>query len=138
MPPVVKILGYAGLIPFIGLAFLSIVLTDNGLAKDPLALYAFGIFTFLCGTWWPTADMQDAKLWRIVLSNVLFLSAFFVFLFFPNQWLAIGAMLFILIWAIEHFSALIPEASHAYTKMRTVLSFVASLSMLTTYTFGAT
>ena len=138
MPPVVRILGYAGLIPFIILAILSIMVIDNGLAKDALALYAFGIFTFLCGAWWPNADMQDAKFWRIVLSNILFLTAFFAFLLLPHQWLVIGAVLFMLIWAIEHFSALIPETSHAYTKMRTVLSFVASLSMLTTYTFGAT
>jgi apolipoprotein N-acyltransferase len=65
MPISIKILGYAGLIPFISLAVLSSVLTDNSLAIASLALYAFGIFTFLCGAWWPTADMHDAKFWRI-------------------------------------------------------------------------
>ncbi|MFT4809324.1 MAG: hypothetical protein ACI9LX_002673 [Paraglaciecola sp.] len=137
MPSTVKILGYAGLIPFFGLAILSITLNDNILVIDSLSLYAFGIFTFLCGAWWPTTDMQNAKFWRIVLSNVLFLTAFFVFLLLSNQWLAIGALLFILIWAIEHFSSLIPQLSLSYRKMRTVLTFVASLSMITTYLFGA-
>ena len=79
MPTVVKFLGYAGLIPFISLASLSIVLTDNALFIDFLTLYSFGIFTFLCGAWWPTTDMQNAKFWRVVLSNLLFLTAFFVF-----------------------------------------------------------
>ena len=137
MPPTIKILGYAGLIPFFGLAVLSIVLSDNILVIDSLALYAFGIFTFLCGAWWPTADMQDAKFWRVVLSNVLFLTAFFAFLLLPNQWLAIGSVLFILIWAMERFSSLIPKASAAYSKMRMILTLVASISMLITYLFGA-
>ena len=137
MPPTIKILGYAGLIPFFGLAVLSIVLSDNILVIDSLALYAFGIFTFLCGAWWPTADMQDAKFWRIVLSNVLFLTAFFAFLLLPNQWLAIGSVLFIIIWAMERFSSLIPKASAAYSKMRMILTLVASISMLITYLFGA-
>jgi apolipoprotein N-acyltransferase len=137
MPSTVKILGYAGLIPFFGLAILSLTLNDNILVIDSLSLYAFGIFTFLCGAWWPTTDMQNAKFWRIVLSNVLFLTAFFVFLLLSNQWLAIGALLFILVWAIEHFSSLIPQLSPSYSKMRTVLTFVASLSMITTYLFGA-
>lgn len=137
MPPVVKTLGYVGLIPFIGLTFLSTMIKSDALIENALALYAFGIFSFLCGAWWPTTDMQDAKFWRVVLSNILFLTAFFSFLLLPNQWLAIGAALFIIIWAIEHFSSLLPEVSSSYKKMRTVLSVVASLSMLTTYIFGA-
>ncbi|MFT5840345.1 MAG: hypothetical protein ACI9UT_002856 [Flavobacteriales bacterium] len=136
MPPILKTLGYAGLIPFISLALLSILLTKNSWVIHALALYSFGIFTFLCGAWWPSENMQGAKFWRIVLSNVLFLTAFFIFLLLPNQWLAIGASLFIFIWAIERFSDLIPEPSNAYKKMRTVLSVVASLSMITTYTYG--
>lgn len=137
MPHIVKLLGYAGLIPFISLAFLSILFTDNHLFIDALCLYSFGIFIFLCGAWWPTADMQDAKFWRIMLSNILFLTAFFIFLFLPSQWLAMGAFLFILIWVIERFSSLIPVISDAYRTMRAVLSVVAGLSMLTTYIFGA-
>lgn len=136
MPPVVKILGYGGLIPFIGFALLSIMMINNELLIDALALYSFGIFTFLCGAWWPTVDMQQAKFWRIVLSNVLFLTAFFTFLLLPKQWLAIAAFLFVLIWAIERFGSLLPKMSNAYIKMRTVLSFVACLSLLTTYLFG--
>jgi hypothetical protein len=137
MSSTIKVLGYAGLIPFIGLAVLSIMLTDSKTVIDALALYAFGIFTFLCGAWWPTADMQYAKFWRVVLSNVLFLSAFFSFLLLPHQWLAIGAGLFILIWAIERFSGLLPKYSLAYKKMRTVVSVVASVCMITTYIYEA-
>jgi hypothetical protein len=137
MSPTIKVLGYAGLIPFIGLAVLSIMLTDSKTVIDALALYAFGIFTFLCGAWWPTADMQYAQFWRVVLSNVLFLTAFFSFLLLPHQWLAIGAGLFILIWAIERFSGLLPKYSLAYKKMRTVLSVVASVCMITVYIYEA-
>jgi hypothetical protein len=136
MPISINILGYAGLIPFISLAVLSSVLTDNSLAIASLALYAFGIFTFLCGAWWPTADMHDAKFWRIVLSNILFLIAFFTFLLLPDQWLAIGAGLFILVWAIERFSTLIPKTSDTYSQLRMILTIVASLSMITTYLSG--
>ena len=136
MPLSIKILGYAGLVPFITLAVLSSVLTDNSVVVDSLALYAFGIFTFLCGAWWPTADMHDAKFWRIILSNILFLIAFFTFLLLPDQWLAIGAGLFILVWAIERFSTLIPKTSDTYSQLRMILTIVASLSMITTYLSG--
>lgn len=136
MPTVVKFLGYAGLIPFISLATLSIVLTENALFIDFLTLYSFGIFTFLCGAWWPTTDIQNAKFWRVVLSNLLFLTAFFVFLLMPNQWLAIGACLYILIWGIEQFSSLIPTLPHTYRRLRTVLTITASISMITSYLFG--
>lgn len=136
MPLSIKILGYAGLIPFISLAVLSNLLTDKSLVIDCLNLYTFGIFTFLCGAWWPTTDMQSAKFWRIVLSNILFLIAFFTFLLIPEQWLAIGACLFILIWSIERFSSLIPKTSHTYSHLRMILTIVASISMITTYLFG--
>ena len=136
MPTVVKFLGYAGLIPFISLASLSIVLTDNALFIDFLTLYSFDIFTFLCGAWWPTTDMQNAKFWRVVLSNLLFLTAFFVFLLMPNQWLVTGACLYILIWGIEQFSSLIPTLPHTYRRLRTFLTIIASLSMITSYLFG--
>ena len=138
MPPTIKILGYAGLLPFITLAIVSIVLSENLLVRDALALYSFGIFTFLCGAWWPTTDMQNAKFWRIVLSNVLFLTAFFSFLLLPHQWLAIGACLFNLIWAIERFSSLIPPPPNTYSRLRAILTMTASLSMITSYLFGAT
>ena len=136
MPLSIKILGYAGLIPFISLAVLSNLLTDKSLVIDCLNLYTFGIFTFLCGAWWPTTDMQSAKFWRIVLSNILFLIAFFTFLLLPEQWLAIGAGLFVIVWAIERFSTLIPKTSDTYSQLRMILTIVASLSMITTYLFG--
>jgi hypothetical protein len=137
MPPTIKILGYAGLLPFISLAILSVILSENILVREALALYSFGIFTFLCGAWWPTTDMQNAKLWRILLSNILFLTAFFTFLLLPQQWLVIGACLFILLWAIERFSSLIPKPPSTYSRLRTILTITASLSMITSYLIGA-
>jgi hypothetical protein len=71
-----------------------------------------------------------------VLSNILFLIAFFTFLLLPDQWLAIGAGLFILVWAIERFSTLIPKTSDTYSQLRMILTIVASLSMITTYLSG--
>ena len=136
MPTIVKILGYMGLLPFIGLAVLSIIVNDNSFLVSALCIYAFGIFTFLCGAWWPTADMQQAKFWRVLLSNVFFLLAFFSYLFVPELWLVIGAGLFIMLWAIERFSSLLPKPSKEYFRMRLNLTMVASLSMLSSYIWG--
>lgn len=128
-----KLLGYAGLLPFIALAALSIIVKENTSIIATLSLYSFGIFTFLCGAWWPTVDMQQAKFWRILLSNIFFLMAFFSYLLIPENWLAIGAGLFIVMWAIERFSALVPKPNLDYLTMRAILTSVASISMLISY-----
>lgn len=133
MPVTLKALGYAGLIPFIGLTLLSIVMVESRMYEDALALYGFGIFTFLCGAWWPATDMQHAKPGPMILSNGLFLVGFFSYLFVPGHWLALGALLLTLLWCIERYSGLIPQAPKAYTNMRATLTVVASLSMLTTF-----
>lgn len=133
MPAIMKLLGYAGLLPFIALAALSIMVKQNTSIIAAQALYSFGIFTFLCGAWWPTVDMQQAKFWRILLSNIFFLLAFFSYLFIAEHWLAIGAGLFIVLWAIERFSALVPKLNLHYLTMRATLSIVASISMLISY-----
>ena len=133
MPAIMKLLGYAGLLPFIALAALSIIVKENTSIIATLSLYSFGIFTFLCGAWWPTVDMQQAKFWRILLSNIFFLMAFFSYLLIPENWLAIGAGLFIVMWAIERFSALVPKPNLDYLTMRAILTSVASISMLISY-----
>jgi hypothetical protein len=136
MRPIVKLLGYAGLLPFIGLAITSLIFAQNSLSVEALSLYSFGIFAFLCGAWWPAQDMQQANFWRIVLSNVFFLMAFFSYIFLSELWLLIGAGLFIMLWGIESFSLLLPKSSKEYFSMRANLTTIASLSMFITYTWG--
>ena len=136
MPPIVKLLGYAGLLPFVGLALATLIYAGNNLFVDALKLYSFGIFAFMCGAWWPSQDIQHAKFWRTVLSNLFFLVAFFTYLFFAELWLPVGAGLFMLLWSIEHFTALVPNSTAAYRKFRFVLSLIASLSMLSPSLFS--
>ena len=136
MPALMLILGYAGLLPFVVLAGFVIALPESDNARLALDLYAFGIISFLCGAWWPVADMQQAAFWRILLSNVIFLAAFFAIVLVRDVWLPIAAALLVIILAIEQFSTILPTVSAHYRRMRTVLTAVASLSLLAAYVFG--
>lgn len=136
MPALIPILGYAGLIPFVALTGLTIMLPHSDTASFALDLYAFGIIVFLCGAWWPTADMHNASLWRIVLSNVLFLVAFFALVFMQAVWLLVATALLLVILGIELFTSLLPPVPAQYRRMRIVLTVIASLSLLAAFASG--
>ena len=51
--PVTRILGYAGLIPFVLGALFAFGASPYALlAREIAETYAFGIVCFLCGSWW--------------------------------------------------------------------------------------
>lgn len=127
---IVKFLGLAGLIPFV----VPAVLIAAGSVHSQLLLiiassYAFGIICFLTGSWWGRA-ITTAKKPALVLSNIIFLIAFFAYLFAPPWWPLIAALLLISLYTLEQHTALFADFSHPYRNIRAVLSLVASLSML--------
>ena len=91
-------LGYLGLIPFVALSAISIYefyyFQDE--AKKALELYSFGIFAFLCGTLWPRRCV-DTQGYKSLVSNILFLTAFFSFVALPDHFLFISGCLFIVL-----------------------------------------
>jgi len=126
----IRLLGYAGLIPFIIPALL--VVSASEYAQQSLsfaAAYAFGIISFLCGSWWGVAlDSGSSKaLW---ISNLYFLTAIVIFVFAPWWWPLAAAVMLIALLCAEIYSGLFPEFTAAYRKMRVLLTLVAAASML--------
>ena len=127
-------LGYLGLIPFVTLSImcffeLSLFKLEP---KGILGIYSFGIFTFLCGTLWPKNGI-DIQNYKSMLSNGLFLIAFFGFVFAQSHWLLIAGFLFIVIYLFEIRTKALGKLNESYKKLRRNLTTVASLSVFLAY-----
>lgn len=133
---ITSLLGYAGLIPFVIPALL--VLSGSEYSELSLTIagaYAFGIISFLCGSWWGMAfDNGSAK--ALLLSNLYFLTALSLFLFASRWWPLAAAILLMSILLAEQNSTLFPRFPDSYRKMRALLTLVASASMLTLHLAG--
>ncbi|SIT02063.1 DUF3429 domain-containing protein [Neptunomonas antarctica] len=138
LPDTVLFLGYAGLIPFVALPFLQYFgLVEMTQLQPTINAYAFGIISFICGTWW-RADMATvAQTPALILSNCVFLIGFFAFVLLPNVWPLIAAVLLLILFTIEHYTSLIGRFSMSYKFMRGTLSVLASIAMLCSYIFYA-
>ena len=129
--PVIQLLGIAGLIPFVAAALL--VFLDSQYATLMRSLgeaYAFGIICFLCGSWWGMV-LNSGPRWTLVLSNAYMLIAFFVFMLARDWWPLAAAILLMSILVTELNGAKFPALANHYRKLRSILSMVASASMLT-------
>ena len=127
----IALLGYAGLIPFAVPALLVATGSEYaGPARVIAGAYAFGIVSFLCGSWWGLALRSGSNrvLW---LSNLYFLVAFFAFVFAPAWWALAAAILLMSLFFAEQNTALFSGLPQHYRRLRIVLTGVAALSMLT-------
>lgn len=123
-------LGFAGLIPFVIPAIaLSLNFDNSELALRIVDAYAFGIICFLCGSWWGMA-LHYGNRGALLLSNVLLLTAFFVYSFGIQWWALTACLLLIGLLVIELNTSIVPMLSKHYRNMRTVLTLAASCSML--------
>lgn len=127
---VTRLLGYLGLIPFVVPAILVAIDSPYSSLSQLIAYaYAFGIISFLTGSWWGQG-LSNSKPVLLVLSNLFFLTAFFVF-FMAEQWWALTAtILLISIFFAEKTSSLFADLPQHYRSMRAILTLFASLSML--------
>lgn len=125
-----RLLGYAGLIPFV----LPVLLLAFGLSNQPWLLtfsqaYAFGIVCFLAGSWWGLALPSNSSL-LMALSNGYFLLALVLYLFAPRWWSLAAALLLICIFLTERTAVFMTLLSQSYRRMRAILTLVAATSML--------
>lgn len=129
-------LGYAGLIPFVVPALLIAVdYKDSALLASLVNAYAFGIICFLTGSWWGMALLPGSRA-ALMLSNLYFLIAFFIFLFANQVWSLAAAVLLTGIFLAEQYSSMFSEFPRHYRSMRTYLTLVASASMLAVHFTG--
>lgn len=129
--PVIQMLGYAGLVPFVAAALLVVLDSQYAIVARSLGeAYAFGIICFLCGSWWGMAlDSGPRK--ALVLSNAYMLTAFFIFALAREWWSLAAAILLMSILFAEHNTGLFKDLPGHYRKLRSILTMVASASMLT-------
>lgn len=133
---VINTLGYAGLIPFVIPALLIILGSEYSQFLTTLVgSYAFGIICFLTGSWWGMGLLPGSRS-ALLLSNLYFLIAFFIFLFAIEVWVLASAVLLIGIFLAEQRSSLFPEFPASYRVMRTMLTLIASASMLAIHLVG--
>ena len=129
-------LGYAGLVPFIVPAALIVAGSEHGaFLFNFTGTYALGIICFLTGSWWGIALAPGLRS-ALLLSNLYFLIAFFIFLFANQVWPIAAAVLLMGIYLAEQHSSLFSEFPETYRKMRTVLTLIASVSMLAIHIAG--
>lgn len=133
---ITSLLGFAGLIPFVIPALLVVSATEYAeLSMTIAGAYAFGIISFLCGSWWGMALNNDsAKV--LLFSNLYFLTALLIFLLASRWWPLAAAILLMSILFAEQNSTLFPRFPASYRKMRVLLTLVACASMLTLHLAG--
>lgn len=123
-------LGYAGLIPFIVPAAMIAAGSDHSaFLVSFTGAYAFGIICFLTGSWWGMALVPGSRS-ALLLSNLHFLIAFFIFLFASQIWSIAAAVLLLGVYLAEQHCSLFSEFPKAYRKMRAILTLFAGVSML--------
>ena len=127
----INILGYLGLIPFLGLGIWPWIFTSHSeWVARTLALYAFGILCFLLGSWWGIALLRnDANI--SVISNLVFLvAAAGVLLLPPPVWFLLATFLFLLLMIMERRLMIFKPQPVYYAKLRLNLSLAASAGLL--------
>ena len=135
-PTTVRVLGYAGLLPFVICALLLARETSYpALVNITASAYAFGIICFLVGTWWGMGYSTDNRL-VILLSNAYFLVALLFFLVLPSWWPLAASILLIGAFVLEQNRTLFPSLPAYYRTMRAILTLVSSGSMLVVFIYG--
>ena len=126
----IRLLGYAGLIPFVlPVAWLAFGGEPYAWIGKLAGVYALGIICFLTGSWWGLGlgHRPRAAFWA---SNAVFLAAIALFVLLPEAWPLTAALLLLAIFALERIDGLIPATDSAYRGMRLRLTLVAGASML--------
>jgi hypothetical protein len=133
---VVYVLGIAGLIPFVIPAVFSVFESEYPVLLAQIADdYAFGIISFLTGSWWGLALTSKSKS-AFLVSNILFLVAFVCYLFAYSWWPLAAALILASIYFLEQHTMMFTVMSHQYRNFRALLTLVASSSMLVMFIAG--
>ena len=133
---VVYFLGLAGLIPFVIPALFTVFESEYSLLLRQFAYgYAFGIICFLTGSWWGLALTSKNKP-ALIVSNILFLIAFFCYLLVNSWWPLTAALILAGIYYLEQHTVMFTDISYQYRNFRALLTLIASSSMLIMFLAG--
>jgi len=126
---VTRLLGVAGLIPFVLPALLVASGSELAALSTRLAAgYALAIICFLAGSWWGLAQASGIRA-TLILSNLYLLLALALYLFAPHWWPLAAMLLLLGAWLCEQSRRLFPALPPAYRHMRILLTLGAAASM---------
>jgi hypothetical protein len=141
LPPLLYVLGYAGLLPFVvGPLWLSIAPASAPLWLDRAwLLYAALIAAFMAGSFWGLALIvieNPAGQWGLLLSAAfMLLSWFSVLLPFPLSLAALTAV-FVMLAAAEIWRERVLDRSNSYFRLRMVLTIGVLACVVWRYLLG--
>lgn len=123
-----QLLGYAGLIPFIGLALLTVT-GIYPVSSEWLLSYAALIFSFLGGLLWLVSMQYELPKHVPVVSVSVMLWAWCWMLWPAFNWFWLAAWSFLGLWLYEKFY-LASVLSLAFLRLRGQLSLIAAISLI--------
>ena len=131
VPQVARLLGNAGLLPFILGAMFAIVWDDWAtLVATGLGYYTLAIVSFLAGAWWGIALLKREPV-MLFTSNAVVVAAWAATLILDSKWaLAALCILLILTVIVENRHPMFAPQPNYYRRMRLRLTGVATLSLI--------
>ncbi|MEM6780539.1 MAG: DUF3429 domain-containing protein [Pseudomonadota bacterium] len=128
-----QVLGYAGLIPFWGLAVGSFVIDDPRFISTQLA-YAAIILSFLGGAHWPRAVESKCPFYLVLtmLPSIFALGAFVAGLFYPAIALGVFSLLFIAMFVMDKKFLKLDPMPDDYVRFRIILTVLVVLALTLT------
>lgn len=131
LPPVVTLLGRAGLLPFIVTPILMLIAPGHrDLWTLAISNYALAILCFLVGSWWGLALIRR-RADAIVASNVLLLAAVLGNTTLPSSlFLPLAALLLATTVILENTHPLFSRQPPYYARLRRHLTIVAVPALL--------
>lgn len=132
-PGMSYLLGYAGLIPFVFLTVALLLDSTSDSALQALNIYSFGILSFLCGSWWLARSIKPLQIWRVLISNLIFLAGFASYLWVSTYFPLIAALLFITVYLLEYYTPLVAAVSKQYHRLRLLLTVIVASCLVITF-----
>lgn len=131
VPLTARLLGWAGLLPFVALAAgMLFIPAVAHIAATLLAGYAFGILCFLLGIWWGIGVMRGDPA-PLLWSNGLFIALFFAWAVLHGPpFMVVAGLLFLVLLALERRLSVFKPQPAYYAALRARLSVVAAASLL--------
>lgn len=141
LPPLLYVLGYAGLLPFVaGPLWLSIAPASAPLWLDQVwLLYAALIAAFMAGSFWGLAliviENPAGQLGLLLSAVFMLLSWFAVLLPFPLSLAALTAV-FVMLAAAEIWRERVLDRSNSYFRLRMILTIGVLACVIWRYLLG--
>lgn len=123
----IRLFGTLGLVPFVAPALILLFRPEANWVIEALQLYAFGIISYLTGTWWLNQKNSHTK--AAIVGHGLFLIAFFGLWLWPAGFFPLAALVLALLYLIERRSELAGRFESGYHTTRRRLTLVAIISL---------